>query len=143
MEITAGFTWGDGAHEHQLARPLMDVRPWKRQPQWMLTTLAQTVVTANTGHPVNEIEGVIRFEAEPAQLLAMLLERRGAEITYYEVRGGVRHEFPCLLVSVSPGGPDEVGLEPDPQRFSHGEYTATVRLRRIDGGDWHPVIPRQ
>lgn len=132
----SGFRWtdADGEHDIPLAYPLRRVRPSIVRASWSRETISGTVHTAQVADSAHDVEGVIRFAATPQALLDMLSQRVGDSLTYYEDRGG-EVEMPAELVSVSPGGVDVVGLDPDPDRFGFGEYSATVRLRFADPAD--------
>lgn len=138
----AGFTWTDaaGSHDLELRRPLMRVEPAIRRATWSTETIAGALQTLKSPAAASEISGEIRFAAAVQALLDMLSSRIGDEVTYYEERGGSTEMFPCLLVDVELGGDGEVGLSPDPARFAHGEYAASVRLRRVDGGTWEALF---
>ncbi|MCK9494161.1 MAG: hypothetical protein M0R75_01515 [Dehalococcoidia bacterium] len=132
----AGFIWtdDDGAHDIELVRPLMRVVPAIRRPTWSEEAIGGAVQTAQSPAPAAEISGEIRFVANVQAVLDMLSSRRGDTLTYYEERTGGQVTVPVILVDGEPGRAGGAGLYPDPDRYSHGEYAAAVRLRRVDGG---------
>lgn len=144
MSAPAMLRWtdADGTHEHDLARPLMQVSSRARRAEWRLDTNAGVIHSERAATTVYEIEGTIRFEADPSALLAALSERLGRSLTYFERRFGLFVPCPCVLLRVDSGG---AGLDPDPDRFGQGEYSARIALRRTDGGSftdlWGAFVP--
>ncbi len=141
MARDAGFRWTDDDsvdQDHSLQWPLFGVRPAYRRPSWSRDTIGGAVHTTKATEAAAEIVGVLRFESDPSALIGLLSDQIGRDLTYYETRNGIEFEFPSILVSVTPGDVSNVGLDPDPNRAGFGEYSATVRLRRTDGGayDW-------
>lgn len=132
----SGFRWtdDDGSHDHPLAYPLLRMRPSVRRASWSRDTIGGVVHTAKATAAVYDVEAAIRFEASPQALLDALCSRVGNTITYYEDRGGIV-EWNAVLAAVNPGGSGMVGIEPDPDRFSRGEYSTTVRLRFASAAD--------
>lgn len=146
---SADFTYtastGGGVVTHTLATPLL-ISPQeqfasRRRPRlfqaWNEDGTVREVFTIGT--PVDEIDGRIRFENEPAKLRTMLKEGLENDVTLtYRPNGSTGSTYPCKLVSVAGG--DRVELTPDRGRYALGEYETTVRLRRVDGNDFEGLL---
>lgn len=133
--MSAGFRWTDteGDHEVVLARPLMRVAPRARRPAWRSEAHSGVIHVEKAAATAYEIDGEIRFHADAPELVGILSSRLGRSLTYFETREGLVITWTGLLIEISPGGGWVAALEPDAQRYSHGEYSAMVRLRRIPG----------
>ncbi|MCK9494162.1 MAG: hypothetical protein M0R75_01520 [Dehalococcoidia bacterium] len=140
--MSARFRWTDSAGDHEvvLARPLMRVAPRARRLEWRSEAHSGVIHTERSASTVYEIEGTIRFHADPMELVGMLSARLGRPITYAEERGGLLLTWTGLLMEISPGGDWVAALEPDADRYSHGEYSAMVRLRRRGGETYEALF---
>lgn len=118
--------------EFVLAVPLMRMAPRAPHREWRCETNSGSIHTERSATAAADIEGEIRFAKLPLVLLEGLWSRRGRSITYVEDLGSGNIEFPGTLIGVDPSESDAVGLEPDPQRYSHGEYSARIRFRLDD-----------
>jgi hypothetical protein len=132
----AGFQYGAGPTTHQLATPLL----WELVPvavrtrfrRWSLDRTAVDTVVIGAG--VEDLLTVIRFDDQPVGLRAMLKAGMdGTQLDYYPDLA-LATFYPFLLVEVDGADGDEVRIRPDRDRFMHGEWEASVRLRRVDGG---------
>jgi hypothetical protein len=130
----AGFKYGAGPTTHQLAAPLRELRPIALQRRYRRWSLDYTAVdTVVIGAGVDDLLAVIRYDDQPAELRAMLKAgMNGTQLDYYPDLA-LATLYPFRLVEVQGGSGDEVAILPDRDRFAHGEYEATVRLRRMDG----------
>lgn len=142
MAAPARISWtdSDGFHEHHLARPLMRLAPRARRPKWQLETNSGALHVERATVTAYEVEGTIRFEADPSALLPALSARRGRSITYVEGQDGILIAYPSVLLDVSPGSVGSVGLDPDPNRYGFGEYSARIRLRATSGLGFAPLF---
>lgn len=114
---------------HPLGAPLRDLRPRHNQWRSVRTSLDRSVTQVVTiGGGAYEFVGRIRYDALPDSLLDLLIHgANGVPVTYW----------PSIASTVSYTGqiiPDgeAVGLAPDPDRYMHGEYEATIVLRRAE-----------
>jgi len=92
------------------------------------------------GSGVHEITAEIRFqEAAPDLLLALALGASGVQLDYYpDTVGSPTTFYPCQLME--PTG-DRIELPRDRDRgISHSEFGITVRLRRLDGGNFDALL---
>lgn len=135
MARAAGFSWDGGAETYVLARPLMRIAPRRRRREWRFEANGGQIYGERAAAEATDIEAEIRFATNPQRFLATLSERLGQSITYFEDRGGIV-EYPATLIAVTPGDPAEwVEIAPDPERESHREYSARVRLRFANAAD--------
>jgi hypothetical protein len=133
----ARITWSGGTF--LLAVPLQRVSqqaPRARFEWWALDQRTREVVAIEGG--ARDVEATIRCDDTPETLLALL--RAGIEsdevMGYQYEAGGA--SIPFVIVAVI--GQQDIGLEPDPDRFGFGEWAVRVRLRRTDGGGWEDVL---
>lgn len=128
-------------------------------PGGSLVTHLLAAPLTELGVGVRDLAGTVRYENEPAALMALLdAGLRNVVITYRESAGGTA--YPLLLVDVAGAvlregyyawwSPDGLArhvtvvgdgpvatqlLRQDRDRLGFGEYETRLHLRRVDGGD--------
>lgn len=94
------------------------------------------------GSETDLVQAQVRFDDQPDLLRAMLKEARWSDRTLtYRPAGVGGATYDAQLVQVA--GERKVGdvpVEPDPLRWSFGEWMATLLLRRVDGGNFDNLI---
>lgn len=132
---------------HQLAAPLLispsegfvSRRLRRTFSAWSADLSIREVFTVGDG--VDEIEGRIRFEDEPAQLRTMLKEGLENDVTLtYRPNGSTGSSYPAKLVAVDGNESGKIPLRPDRDRFPLGEYQTSIILRRVDGNDFEGLL---
>lgn len=142
LKGNAGFKFtppGGSLTTLALAWPLRNLRPAtfrSRFAAWSLDGTEREVLVVGDG--CAEIVADIRFGPNGAAILEMLdAGASGAALTYYPDLDVTGTNYPAHLVS-----PDADAVEAmrDRDRWMRGEYEATVRLRRTDGGTFDALL---
>lgn len=114
---TAQITYTDGgAQTYTLRQPLSGVTPGLRWGgQWVAESLDGSVreVLTIAGSEIYLIEGMIRYEDQPGDLVAMILAgQKGITLNYYPDTTGQPGVFvACNLVAPAPGREWRASLE--------------------------------
>lgn len=134
--------------QHLLAVPLLvtprqGFRSTRRKRRWEVWnddwTERETFVLGSTA--VDEINGIIRMDNEPAALRSLLTEALDNNVSItYRPAGASGASYPCLVVGILGAQEHEIVLTPDRDRFAFGEWQVGLHLRRVDGGTFEGLL---
>lgn len=128
---------GVGSTTVELNIPILALVPGSAKTRYVRESEDKTVIDVTTvGDGVAELSLLIRMQA-PTPLMTMLGHAAdGVPITFYPDLGDLLGDsYPCRLVGMG----SLVELEPDQER-PFGEYQIRIRVRRLDGGNFDPLL---
>jgi hypothetical protein len=122
---------------HLLDAPLRELMPGHALSVYRSESLDKTnVQTYSVGNGAYELEGKVRFDANPQSLIDVVKAgSQGKTLTYYPNLSDPDTAFACTLIA--PMSPSQVGL--DPERGVHGDAEITLRLRKTDETPFTPI----
>lgn len=122
---------------HLLDAPLREVVPGHTASIYRAESLDKTnVQTFSVGNGAYELEGKVRFDANPQSLIDVVKAgSQGKTLTYYPNLSDPDTAFSCTLIS--PMSPTQVGMDSD--RGVHGDREITLRLRKTDETPFTPI----